>query len=133
MIGGLGQGGFAVVVKVRHNSGSHYAMKVISKERATGSKERESLKTELRVMTELAPSPFLQKCHMAFESRSDIFFIVDLIEGGDLFSHLVNRVHRQDKGFNEIQVSTILAEVTLGLQHLHEHGYVHRDIKVCAI
>jgi len=132
VIGGLGQGGFAVVVKVKHNSGSHYAMKVIPKEKASGPKERESLKIELRVMTELAPCPFLQRCHMAFESRSDIFFVVDLIDGGDIFSHLVNRVHCQEKGFSESKVSTILAEVILGLQHLHEHGYIHRDIKVCS-
>ena len=104
-------------------------MKVISKDRTPGVREQESLKTELRVMTEIEPCPFLQKCHMAFESRSDIFFVVDLIEGGDIFSHLLNRVHLQRKGFNEIQVSIILAEVVLGLAHLHDHGYIHRDIK----
>ena len=131
VVRGLGQGGFAVVVKVKHrDSGSHYAMKVIAKDKAPGSKEREALKTELRIMTELFPCPFLQKCHMSFESRSDVFFVLDLIEGGDLFSHLVNRMHCQQKGFSESQVSIILAEVILGLEHLHEQGYIHRDIKV---
>jgi ribosomal protein S6 kinase alpha-5 len=76
----------------------NFAMKVIAKDKASGVKEREALKTELRVMTELEPCPFLQKCHMAFESRTNVFFVVDLIEGGDIFSHLVNRVHCEEKG-----------------------------------
>lgn len=79
-------------------------------------------------MTELAPCPFLQKCHIAFESMSNIFFVLDLIEGGDIFSRLAS--HCQRKGFTEIQVSIILSEVALELKHLHEHGYIHQDIKV---
>lgn len=114
------------------------------------------MKLELKVMTDVEPSPFLQRCHMAFESKNDIFFVVssprnyialakvsekryiklmrtsfqvDFFSGGDLFGHLVQRVQKSKSGFTEAEARTLLAEVVLGLHHLHAHGYVHRDIK----
>lgn len=47
---------------------------------------------ELRAMTEVPFSPFLQRCIAAFESATDIFFVVDLASGGDLFYHLASKV-----------------------------------------
>jgi hypothetical protein len=43
-------------------------------------------------MTEVPFSPFLQRCWAAFESASDLFFVLDLASGGDLFYHLAAKV-----------------------------------------
>ena len=99
--GGLGQGGYAVVLKAAHpETNEPFALKVrarsariietsaqipqhsrrtqvISKAKAPTKRERGRLAVELKVMTEVAPSPFLQRCHMAFESTTDIFFVVN--------------------------------------------------------
>ena len=37
------------------------------------------MRFELKAMTELVPSLFLQRCHMAFESKTDLFFVLDLV------------------------------------------------------
>jgi serine/threonine protein kinase len=81
-------------------------------------------------MTELPFSPFLQRCHMAFESPTDLFFVVDHVGGGDLFFHLVQRITEQGWGFSEGEARVLLSEAILALEHLHAHGMMHRDVKV---
>lgn len=134
VVGGLGKGGFAVVVRVAHEeSGAHFAMKAVAKSGVGSRREQERLRTELRVMTEVSPSPFLLRCHSAFESQADIFFVMELVEGGDLFSHLVARVKRSGEGFTEAEARALLAEIVLGLEHLHLNGFIHRDVKVVVL
>ncbi len=91
---------------------------------------RINYQVELGAMTEITPSPFLQRCHMAFESTSDIFFVVDLVPAGDLFSHLVRSVKETGGGFSEFDSCLIVAEIVIGLEHMHNEGFVHRDLKV---
>ena len=130
VVGGLGAGGYAVVVKAELETGVVYAMKVLAKHKDATRRDKDRLKVELRVMTEVPPSPFLQRCHMAFESTSDLFFVVDFVAGGDLFSHLIARIKRHGTGFSEPEARVLLAEICVGLEHMHKHGFVHRDIKV---
>ena len=108
--GGLGSGGYACVVKaqllLRADSGDENggatddnssgllatgkacALKVVGKAGLRRSKDRKRLALELRLLTELPPCPFLARCRAAFESARDVFFVMDLLEGGDLFFHL---------------------------------------------
>jgi serine/threonine protein kinase len=50
--------------------------------------------------------------------------------GGDLFYHMSARMEQGKWGFEESECKVLLAEVTLGLEHLHDHGFIHRDLKV---
>ena len=63
-------------------------MKVVCKRAGAKTKERKRLALELKLMTELPPCPFLMRCHAAFETTTDIFFVLDLLTGGDLFFHM---------------------------------------------
>jgi len=131
VVGGLGMGGYAVVVECHHTtSKGSFALKVLSKAKAGKKREQKRLAAELRAMTMLGPSPFIQRCHAAFESNTSVFFVLDLIGGGDLFFHLVQRIQAKGWGFEEHEARTMLAEVTLGLQHMHSRNFIHRDIKV---
>lgn len=138
VISGLGQGGYAVVVLVRstnaenHGNPDFFAMKVIEKSKVAKKRSISRLKMELRAMTELPPSRFLQRCHMAFESQTNIFFVLDYNAGGDLFFHLVDRIKKGQEGFFEHEARVILAETVLGICHLHQNKFIHRDIKVSA-
>mmetsp|Transcript_25859 Transcript_25859/g.57953 ORF Transcript_25859/g.57953 Transcript_25859/m.57953 type:complete len:540 (-) Transcript_25859:254-1873(-) len=129
--GGLGRGGYAVVVRAEHTqTGEEYALKVVSKARLTRPRDRKRLGTELKVMTQLPPSPFVQRCHMAFESSTHVFFALDLVAGGDLFFHLIRRIMSKNWGFVEDEARVLLSEVVVALEHMHAHGFIHRDIKV---
>jgi len=128
---GLGSGGYAVVVKVEEiESGKHYAMKVITKSKRHGRRHRDRMKTELKVMTDIDESPFLQRCHNSFENAAYVYFILDLQTGGDLFYHLVRKISQHGWGFAEDEVRILLAETFLALEHMHKFHLIHRDVKV---
>jgi len=129
---GLGQGSFADVVEVKNSkTGKKYAMKVIGKTCVMDHKARERLSVELCAMTEMTPSPFVQRCYAAFESPTSIFFVVDLNSGGDLFCHLSSRFsHEHGWKFPEGESRVILAELALAIEHVHGQGYLHKDIKI---
>jgi serine/threonine protein kinase len=92
--------------------------------------ELDRLTSELKAL-ELPNSPFLLHCYSCFESTNHVFFLVDRLTGGDLFSHLGQMCARgADKGFSEHQACILLAEVVVALQTLHSHNLVHRDVKV---
>mmetsp|Transcript_56221 Transcript_56221/g.127644 ORF Transcript_56221/g.127644 Transcript_56221/m.127644 type:complete len:287 (-) Transcript_56221:374-1234(-) len=94
--GGLGAGGYACVMRVEHReSREPFAMKVHSKAALRKSKDRQRLARELRIMIDMPACPFLLHCHAAFETETDVFFVLDLIEGGDLFYHLATHMQIQ--------------------------------------
>jgi serine/threonine protein kinase len=131
---GLGRGGYSTVVKVLNSrDGKVHAMKVVPKNVSENQLKRDNhldqLSNELKVMTEISPSPFVQRCKYAFESANSVFFIIDLNTGGDLFYHLVKRIE-SGCGFSENECRVLLAEVYLALEHLHKHNVLHRDIKI---
>ena len=70
------------------------------------------------------------KCHSAFETSGDVFFVLELVSGGDLFYHLTERFNATNFGFSEDETRILLAELVLALEHLHAAGFLHRDIKV---
>ena len=88
------------------------------------------MRRELEVLTKVPPSRFLQRCHKAFESDSSAFFIVDYIGGGDLLFHLARVTQEGKLGFGEDACRTLLAEVHLGVAHLHGAGILHADLKL---
>jgi serine/threonine protein kinase len=47
-----------------------------------------------------------------------------------MFFHLDKLLERGQEGFPEEQARTILAEVSMGLVHLHSRGFVHLDMKI---
>jgi protein-serine/threonine kinase len=107
-----------------------FAMKVATKGTLKRQKDQDRMAVELKVMRDLPPSRFLERCHAAFESATDVFFVCDYIAGGDLFYHMSCRMEQGKWGFEESECKVLLAEVTLGLEHLHDHGFIHRDLKV---
>jgi len=132
VVDGLGQGGFADVVEVKDmETGKSFAMKVIAKKRLKRPKSREHFSLELRMMTMMKPSPFVQRCYAAFECPSDVFFVMNLNSGGDLHTIMVAR-HSEDEGegtFSEGESRVFLAELAIAIRHVHDHKFIHKDIK----
>jgi len=130
VIDGVGGGGYASVLLSCHVSTKRiFAMKFIPKRRVSKVRDRYRLQRELFVLTGLPKSPFLLSASAAFESKTALFIVTDFLPGGDLFFHLSQRLKQGKHGFSEDEARVLLAEVVLGLEHMHGYGFVHRDVK----
>ena len=77
-----------------------------------------------RQVLEMIDHPFIIKLHWAFQSSKEMFFVMDICSGGELFYHLL-----QHRRFSEKQAKFFMCEILLGFQYLHEQDIVFRDIK----
>ena len=69
-------------------------------------------------------SPFVVKLSYAFQSKDNIFLILDLLTGGNLGFHL----HQRGR-FSKRECLYFSARIMLGLQALHDCNFVYRDLK----
>ncbi|XP_066495139.1 ribosomal protein S6 kinase alpha-1 [Tiliqua scincoides] len=122
----LGQGSFGKVFLVRKitppDNGHLYAMKVLKKA-TLRVRDRVRTKMERDILAEVN-HPFIVKLHYAFQTEGKLYLILDFLRGGDLFMRLSKEVM-----FTEEDVKFYLAELALGLGHLHHLGIVYRDLK----
>lgn len=92
----VGRGSFGKVYLVkRNNTESYYAMKKLRKE--VVAKRNLFIKTQAeRDILEKIDSPFIVKLHYAFQTPAKLYFVMDFLNGGELFWHL-----RKDQKFSE--------------------------------
>lgn len=86
---------------------------------------REYLDGEIECMKTMN-SPNIIKLYDVFEDETSIYLALEYCDGGDLINYqakLPNRV------FSLAKATEVLAEVIIGLEQLHQEGYLHRDIK----
>uniref|UniRef100_A0A3B4YZR4 non-specific serine/threonine protein kinase n=1 Tax=Seriola lalandi dorsalis TaxID=1841481 RepID=A0A3B4YZR4_SERLL len=126
----LGTGAYGKVFLVRkvsgHDAGKLYAMKVLKKATIVQkAKTAEHTRTERQVLEHIRQSPFLVTLHYAFQTDTKLHLILDYVNGGELFTHLVQRVR-----FKEQEVALYSGEIVSALEHLHKLGIVYRDLKL---
>lgn len=75
-------------------------------------------------------SPFLLRLHDAFETRTNALFVTEYAPFGDLHN-LVS--HSNQRRLDESVARVLFVEMLLGLQHLHERGFLYRDFKLANV
>ncbi|VDK69984.1 unnamed protein product [Dibothriocephalus latus] len=118
----IGDGNFAIVRRARdRSSGQNCALKIVDKFRIEG-KER-MLRRELRILRRCNHNNIV-KLLEEFETPTQFYLVMELIEGGDLFE-LISKFRR----FSEKEASVMITDVAKALLYLHTHSIVHRDLK----
>lgn len=121
----LGKGAFGEVVLSQHKeTGKLYAIKVLKKKAIVEMDQLEHTKTEQRILAHVN-HPFLVGLDYAFQSESRLYFVMEFMRGGELFTHL-----RRLKRLSEAQTKFYAACIILGLGHLHNSNFVYRDLKL---
>ncbi len=69
-------------------------------------------------------NPFIVQLHYAFQTQDKLFFVMEFLNGGELLYHL-----RREGRFSEARTAFYAAEILLGIECLHEHGIMYRDLK----
>jgi len=120
----VGKGSFGKVIQVRKiNTGEIFAMKVLSKKHILEHNEVEHTRSEKNILMKLQ-HPFLVGLNYSFQTDDKLYFILDYVNGGELFYHL-----QREKRFTEDRVRYYAAEIVLALEYLHSSGVVYRDLK----
>lgn len=122
----LGKGSFGRVIRVRKKTTKkQYALKVMSKKKILSGAENSSQVTIERQVLYQCDSKYVVGLHFAFQTSRALFIALDLLEGGTL----VEAMHRSGGRMEMDAVKIISAQIILGLNHLHEHGILYRDLK----
>lgn len=120
----IGKGTFAKVFLVRSKkSNKLYAMKILYKRLIKEYRQQEHTITECLVLQKINNS-FIIKLHCSFQDDERLYFIMDFMQGGELFFHL----HRELRFENE-KVKFYTAQIIIALSVLHEHNIIYRDLK----
>lgn len=120
----LGTGSFGRVHLVRQNDGGkYYAMKALGKANIVKLKQVEHTLNEKKILERLT-HPFLVSMIASFQDSSNVYFVLEYVQGGELFSYL-----RKCNRFPNHVAKFYAAEVVLAFENLHSMNIIYRDLK----
>jgi len=113
----------AVVLAKKKSTGDYFAMKKLKRSHMVRKKQVEHVMRERNILA-ATNNPFLVKMFYAFQSKDNLFVVMEFCQGGDLASMLENL-----GAFSEEMTKAYTTELVLGLIYLKEQKIVHRDLK----
>ncbi|KAF6727302.1 Serine/threonine-protein kinase Sgk3 [Oryzias melastigma] len=121
----IGKGSFGkVFLAKRKHDGKFYAVKVLQKKVILNRKEQKHIMAERNVLLKNVKHPFLVGLHYSFQTTDKLYFVLDFVNGGELFFHL-----QKERTFPEPRARFYIAEMASALGYLHSLKIVYRDLK----
>jgi serine/threonine-protein kinase RIM15 len=121
----ISKGAFgSVYLSKKKTTGEYFAIKVLKKADMVAKNQVTNVKAERAIMMWQGESDFVAKLYWTFSSKDYLYLVMEYLNGGDCAS-LVKILG----GLPEDWAKKYIAEVVLGVEHLHSRGIVHRDLK----
>lgn len=120
----IGKGAFGAVKKGTHmQTGYNVAIKILNRSRMKGLGTVIKTRNEIDNLQMLS-HPHITRLFRVISTPSDIFLVMELVSGGELFSHITK------KGSLPIRESRrYFQQIISGVSYCHKHMIVHRDLK----
>ncbi|MCD7459018.1 hypothetical protein HAX54_039814 [Datura stramonium] len=99
------------------------AIKILDFERDKCDLNRVSQEAQIMVLVD---HPNVLKSHCSFVCDYNLWVVMPYMAGGSCL-HILKAAFPD--GFKEAVIATVLREVLKALEYLHDHGYIHRDVK----
>jgi len=116
----LGEGGYGVVCRAQcKKTGLEFALKTIHKK----TDQLSLLRNEIDI-TKAMDHPTVVKLAASFEDHRNIYLVMELCRGGELFDRIVDAGH-----FTEQQAAILVRQMCRSLCYIHASGVCHRDLK----
>jgi len=124
----IGKGSFGSVYRVRRLSdGLDYAMKQIAITQMNNS-ERKKAVNEILLLASASACPYIVRFYEAFVENDTLYIVTDYAAQGDLLTK-IKRHYKRRTHFPERQCWSYLIQLCIGMQFLHRHKILHRDLK----
>ncbi|XP_040009835.1 serine/threonine-protein kinase Sgk2 isoform X1 [Xiphias gladius] len=121
----IGKGTFGKVLLAKLKADNKfYAVKVLQKKVILKKKEQKNIMAERNVLLKSLKHPFLVRLHYSFQTPEKLYFVLDYVNGGELFFHL-----QRERCFSEPRARFYIAEVASAIGYLHSLNIVYRDLK----
>ncbi|KAM5443079.1 rim15, signal transduction response regulator [Microsporum ferrugineum] len=121
----ISKGAFgSVYLSKKKSTAEYFAIKVLKKADMVAKNQVTNVKAERAIMMWQGESDFVAKLYWTFSSKDYLYLVMEYLNGGDCAS-LVKVLG----GLSEDWAKKYIAEVVLGVEHLHSRGIVHRDLK----
>ncbi|XP_025078236.1 calcium/calmodulin-dependent protein kinase type IV-like isoform X2 [Pomacea canaliculata] len=115
----LGRGATCTVFKCNQTGTSiNWAVKIIDKK-----VDKKVVQSEIGVLLRL-DNPHIIRLKEVYESTTQIFLVLELVTGGELFDRIVSRGY-----YTEKDAARAIRDMVHGVHYLHSNGIVHRDLK----
>lgn len=129
----IGRGSFGkVFLSRRKDTGKPYAMKILKKDQLL--EKNLLIKTQgkfyindflaERDILEKIKNPYICSLHYAFQTETKLYFFIDFLNGGELFTIL-----RREGKLKEDRAKLYAAEMIVAIGSLHEKDIIYRDLK----
>ena len=119
----LGCGAFGRVKLCKDSSSNYYALKCQAKTAIVESGLEEHVLNEMRVMRKV-DHPLIAKLYTALQDDKYIYFVLELLQGGELFTHLRSKGKLPEQSARFYAASVVYAFATL-----HAKKIAYRDLK----
>lgn len=119
----LGQGHFSSVrIAMTKADQKKWAIKII-KRGSLAPADKQSLASEISILQE-CNHPNIVGLHDIYESISDIYLVMELMIGGELFDRIVQKDH-----YSENEAKLAFIQIISAVCYCHDLNIVHRDLK----
>ena len=121
----LGRGGFARCYEfICQDNNKVFAAKVINKQNLSTERQKQKLRTEIKIHKSLHHNQVVAFEHN-FEDAENVYILLEICKNQTL-----NELLRRRKTLTEIEVQCYVMQLVIGLQYLHSHKIIHRDLKL---
>ena len=100
------------------------ALKICGKTRLLQTRQVEHVRNECDAMRATLASPFVVDLYLTFQDDHSIYLVEECLSTGNMFKYL-----SEHKYLSNNNVRYIISHVVMGLEALHQAGYVYRDLK----
>ncbi|HXE54936.1 MAG TPA: serine/threonine-protein kinase [Tepidisphaeraceae bacterium] len=130
LIARIGKGAMATVYKARQISLDRtVAIKVLPKRSSENEEFVSRFYAEGRAAARLSHNNIVQAIDVGSTPNGYHYFVMEYIEGKTLYDLMLPRPHGEGRTFSEAEALDITIQMADALNHAHQKGLIHRDVK----